>query len=33
VYILADDSLVIPGPRVTIAARLMAKTLHPGSIK
>jgi iron complex transport system substrate-binding protein len=33
VYILADDTLVIPGPRVTQAARLMAKTLHPDAIR
>jgi iron complex transport system substrate-binding protein len=33
VYILADDTLVIPGPRVTQAARLIARTLHPGAIK
>jgi iron complex transport system substrate-binding protein len=33
VYILADDSLVIPGPRVTQAARLIARALHPGAVK
>jgi cobalamin transport system substrate-binding protein len=30
VYILADDRLVIPGPRVDEAVRLMARVLHPG---
>jgi iron complex transport system substrate-binding protein len=33
VHILADDVLVIPGPRVTAAARLMAKTLHPEAFR
>jgi cobalamin transport system substrate-binding protein len=28
VYILADDVLLIPGPRVVEAARMMARTLH-----
>ena len=30
IHILADDRLLIPGPRVTAAIRLLAETLHPG---
>lgn len=30
VYILADDMLTIPGPRVATAAARFAETLHPG---
>ena len=33
VYILANDALVIPGPRVTEAARLIARTLHPDAVR
>lgn len=33
IYILTDDRLVIPGPRVAEAVRLMAKALHPEVIK
>jgi iron complex transport system substrate-binding protein len=29
VYILADDVLLVPGPRVAQGIRLMAETLHP----
>ena len=31
VYELVDDRLSIPGPRVADAARLLARTLHPGA--
>jgi cobalamin transport system substrate-binding protein len=30
VHILADDRLSIPGPRVAVAARMLAEVLHPG---
>jgi iron complex transport system substrate-binding protein len=33
IYILADERLVIPGPRVVEAVRLMARALHPGQFK
>jgi iron complex transport system substrate-binding protein len=33
IHILADDRLVIPGPRVADAVRLMARALHPGALK
>jgi len=33
VYILADDSLVVPGPRIVNAVRLMAHALHPDRVK
>jgi len=33
VHILADDVLIIPGPRVSEAVKLVAKTLHPGAIR
>lgn len=29
IHILTEDFILIPGPRVAIAARLMAETLHP----
>jgi iron complex transport system substrate-binding protein len=29
VYILAEDRLLIPGPRVTLAVRALAEVLHP----
>jgi len=31
VYLLADDRLSVPGPRVAEAARMIAAALHPGS--
>ena len=31
VYILADDRLSVPGPRVAEAARMLADVLHPGT--
>jgi iron complex transport system substrate-binding protein len=33
VYILTDEMLLIPGPRVADAVRLLAKTLHPDTVK
>jgi len=33
VYILADDALVVPGPRIVTAVRLMAHALHPDRVK
>lgn len=33
VYILTDEMLLVPGPRVADAVRLLAKTLHPDAIK
>lgn len=33
VYIIADDSLVVPGPRIVTAVRLMAHALHPDRVK
>jgi iron complex transport system substrate-binding protein len=33
VYILTDETLLIPGPRVADAVRLIAKTLHPDAIR
>ncbi len=30
IHILADDRLLIPGPRVAAAIRMLAETLHPG---
>ena len=29
IHILADNLLLIPGPRVTVAVRMMAKAIHP----
>ena len=29
IHILTEDFILIPGPRVAIAARLIAETLHP----
>jgi iron complex transport system substrate-binding protein len=29
IHILSDDRLLIPGPRVATAIRLLAETLHP----
>ena len=29
VHILADNLLLVPGPRVTVAVRMMAKAIHP----
>jgi iron complex transport system substrate-binding protein len=31
IYLLADDRLLIPGPRVAEATELMARALHPGA--
>jgi iron complex transport system substrate-binding protein len=33
VSVIADDRLVVPGPRVAEAARLIAQILHPGAVK
>jgi cobalamin transport system substrate-binding protein len=33
VYILAAQELLVPGPRVTEAVRMIARTLHPGVMK
>ena len=33
VYILADDELVVPGPRVPAAIELIARTLHPETFR
>jgi iron complex transport system substrate-binding protein len=33
IHVLADDRLVIPGPRVAEAVRLIARTLHPDVVK
>ena len=33
VYILADDLLLVPGPRVVEAVRMMAGVLHPGVVR
>jgi iron complex transport system substrate-binding protein len=33
VYILTDEVLLVPGPRVADAVRLLAKTLHPDAVK
>jgi iron complex transport system substrate-binding protein len=30
IHIIADDRLLIPGPRIRHAARLLAETIHPG---
>ena len=33
VYLLTDDRLSVPGPRVAEAVRLVARTLHPGAFE
>jgi iron complex transport system substrate-binding protein len=33
VYILADDALLVPGPRIAQGIRLMAETLHPEAFR
>jgi ABC-type Fe3+-hydroxamate transport system substrate-binding protein len=33
VYVLADDRLSAPGPRVAEGARLLARTLHPEAFR
>ena len=33
VYILTDEMLLVPGPRVADAVRVLAKTLHPEAMK
>jgi ABC-type Fe3+-hydroxamate transport system substrate-binding protein len=33
VYFLADQSTVVPGPRVAQAVELIARTLHPEAWK
>ena len=30
IHILADDRLLIPGPRIGDAARILAEAIHPG---
>ncbi|MGH9163076.1 MAG: ABC transporter substrate-binding protein, partial [Vicinamibacteraceae bacterium] len=33
VYLLYDDALVVPGPRMPIAAEQFARALHPGAFR
>jgi iron complex transport system substrate-binding protein len=33
VYLLADDRIFVPGPRVAEAVRVMARVLHPGAFE
>jgi ABC-type Fe3+-hydroxamate transport system substrate-binding protein len=33
VYVIVDDRLMVPGPRVAEAVRLIGSVLHPTAVK